>query len=140
MQANGAIDTTSQEAFPSLAPSTAATGGNKGPTSAWSVAGPRIRSTVPKQHLFTDSFSLSSAEIAAANKDGKPLSSGEVMRQVMSQYKVRLEESTNSRSRQTTFFLKSESERELEKAKRALLAHLSPVVCNGHVHCRVSAP
>lgn len=58
----------------------------------------------------------------------------------MSQYKVKLEASTNFRSRQTTFFLKSESEKELEKAKRALLAHLSPVVCNRHVRCRVSVP
>ncbi|KZT71001.1 hypothetical protein DAEQUDRAFT_707779 [Daedalea quercina L-15889] len=127
-QSNGSLDTNSQEAFPSLAPSSAAPNGGRAPASAWSIAGPRIRPNVQKQPLFSDSFSLSSAEIATANKDGKPISSGEVMKQVMSQCKVKLEASTNSRSRQTTFFLKSESEKELDKAKRVLLAHLSPVV------------
>ena len=58
------------------------------------------------------------------------------MKQVMSQYKVKLEASANFRSRQTTFVRKSESEKELEKAKRALRAHLSPVVCN--LRCRVN--
>ncbi|KAH9935324.1 uncharacterized protein B0H18DRAFT_975337 [Fomitopsis serialis] len=129
VQSNGTtLDTDSQEAFPSLAPSSVPNG-NRAPVSAWSTAGPRIRpAVVQKQPLFSDSFSLSSAEIAAVSKDGKPTSSGEVMKQVMSQYKVKLEASTNSRSRQTTFFLKSESQKELDKAKRALLAHLSPVV------------
>lgn len=46
----------------------------------------------------------------------------------MSQHKVKLDASTNQKARQTTFFLKSEHKKELEKAKKALLAMLSPVV------------
>ena len=48
----------------------------------------------------------------------------------MNQHKVRIEASTNQKSRQTTFFLKSESQKELDKAKKTLLAQLSPTVRN----------
>lgn len=50
------------------------------------------------------------------------------MRQVMAQYKVKLDASTNQKTRQTTFFMKSEHKKELEKAKKSLLALLSPIV------------
>ena len=65
---------------------------------------------------------------AAAGKDGKPTTLGDIAKQVMAQYKVKLDASTNQKSRQTTFYLKAESKKELDKAKRSLLALLSPVV------------
>ena len=71
---------------------------------------------------------LSSIDLSTAGKDGKPMSLGEVIKQVQALYKVRLDASTNQKSRQTTFFLKADSKKELDKAKRSLLALLSPVV------------
>ncbi|KAI0675294.1 hypothetical protein C8Q78DRAFT_1075590 [Trametes maxima] len=122
---NGAVDTDSQEAFPSLA----AQPGTKPAAPAWGAnAGPRIKPQAAKQPVFSDSFILSSIDLSTAGKDGKPTSLGEVMRQVMSQYKVKLDASTNRGSHQTTFYLKAESKKELEKAKKGLLALLSPIV------------
>lgn len=127
--ANGHLDTGSQEAFPSLAPSPVSQSANKPAGSAWgSSAGPRIRPAVTKQIMFSDSFILSSSDIATAGRDGKPISLGQVMKQVMVQHKVKIEASTNQKSRQTTFFLKAEYQKDLDKAKRSLLALLSPVV------------
>ena len=124
---NGTVDTQSQEAFPSLAP--AAQAGNKPVASAWSAAaGPRIKPVASKQPVVSDTFELSSIDLSTAGKDGKPASLGEIIRQVQAQYKVKLDASTNQKSRQTTFFLKADSKKELDKAKRSLLASLSPVV------------
>jgi hypothetical protein len=50
------------------------------------------------------------------------------MKQVMANHKIKIEASTNQKTRQTTFHLKAESRKELEKGKRSLLASLSPVV------------
>ncbi|KAF9820370.1 hypothetical protein IEO21_01379 [Rhodonia placenta] len=132
--ANGHLDTGSQEAFPSLAPSPVSQSANKPAGSAWgSSAGPRIRPAVTKQIMFSDSFILSSSDIATAGRDGKPISLGQVMKQVMVQHKVKIEASTNQKSRQTTFFLKAEYQKDLDKAKRSLLALLSPVsLCFEH--------
>lgn len=49
------------------------------------------------------------------------------MKQAMTKYRVRIEASTNQ-SRQTTFYMKGETQKDLDKAKRHLLATLSPVV------------
>lgn len=46
----------------------------------------------------------------------------------MSQHKVKLDASTNQKSHQTTFYLKADSKKELERAKKSLLALLSPIV------------
>lgn len=51
------------------------------------------------------------------------------MKSVMAKFKVKVEASTQRKTGQTTFFVKGESEREIEKAKRQLVALLSPVVC-----------
>jgi type VI protein secretion system component VasK len=77
--------------------------------------------------MVSDSFTLSAIELAA-NKDGKPTSLGEIMKQVISKFKVKIEASANQRTRQTTFNMKSESQKELDKAKRSLIALLSPMV------------
>jgi hypothetical protein len=50
------------------------------------------------------------------------------MKQVMAKYKVKLEASANQKTRQTTFHVRAETQKELDKAKRSLLALLSPVV------------
>ncbi|KXN91057.1 Vigilin 1, partial [Leucoagaricus sp. SymC.cos] len=118
------LDTQSETAFPSLAPSASA------PTapvaSAW--GGPRIKAAVVKQPVFSDSITLSDIDLSTAGKDGKPASLGEVMKQVTTKYKVKLEASPNLKTRQTTFYLKTDSEKDLEKAKRSLVALLSPVI------------
>jgi hypothetical protein len=73
------------------------------------------------------------------------LTLGEVMKTVMTKHnKVKIESSTNQRTRQTTFNVKAESQKELDKAKRSLLAALSPVVSQSsprsvpeNVNCRL---
>lgn len=78
--------------------------------------------------MAAESFTLSALDLSSAGKDGKPITLGDIMKQVMVKHKVKLEASTNQKTRQTTFALKSESTKELDKAKRTLLALLSPVV------------
>ena len=76
----------------------------------------------------TESFTLSAIDLSSAGKDGRPTTLGEIMKQVMANHKIRIEASTNQKTRQTTFHLKADSKKELEKGKRNLLAALSPVV------------
>ncbi|KAG1716418.1 hypothetical protein ID866_770 [Astraeus odoratus] len=123
--AQEALDPDSQSDFPSLvstAPNTAVP-----PKSAWGAdSGPRIRATIRSQPMVSDSFTLS-AIVLPTFRD-KTVSLGEVMRQVMSKFKVKIEASANQKARQTTFHVKAESEVDLDKAKRNLLSLLSPVV------------
>ncbi|KAL0956379.1 hypothetical protein HGRIS_002526 [Hohenbuehelia grisea] len=120
------LDTESHTAFPSLAPSAPAAAPAK---SAWGSAnGPRIKPTVVKSNTVSDSFTLGSIDLSTAGRDGKPVTVGEIMKQVIAKYKVKIEASANQKARQTTFHIKAESQKELERAKRALLAALSPVV------------
>ncbi|KAL4252818.1 K Homology domain-containing protein [Abortiporus biennis] len=121
------LQANSIEAFPSLASATPS--GTAKPTSAWGTpVGPRIKAAASKQPLVSDSFTIHVPDLSAAGKDGKPTSLGEALRQVMNQHKVKVDASTNRGARQTTFYLKSESKKELDRAKRSLLALLSPVV------------
>jgi hypothetical protein len=73
---------------------------------------------------------LSAIDLSTSGKDGKPATLGEVIKQVIAKYKVKIEASANQKARQTTFHVKAESQKELDKAKRSLLALLSPVVCS----------
>ncbi|KAF9010508.1 hypothetical protein BDQ17DRAFT_1322352 [Cyathus striatus] len=114
------LDTNSETAFPSLA--------SVSPSPAASTWGPRLKSTVNKAPIFADSFDLSAIDLSNVGKDGKTATLGEVMKQVMAKYKVKLEASGNQKTRQTTFHIKAESQKELDKAKRSLLALLSPVI------------
>ncbi|KIK92825.1 hypothetical protein PAXRUDRAFT_829588 [Paxillus rubicundulus Ve08.2h10] len=120
------VDTNSHSAFPSLAPTPAsATQSSK---SAWGAdSGPRIKAAIKSQPMVSDSFTLSAIDLPA-NKDGRPTSLGEIMKQIMLKFKVKIEASANQKTRQTTFHIKSESQKELDKAKRNLLSILSPVV------------
>ncbi|THH21363.1 hypothetical protein EW146_g179 [Bondarzewia mesenterica] len=121
------IDTESHDAFPSLAPSAASA--NKPASSAWgSVTGPRIKAAIVHPSHATESFTLSAIDLSTAGKDGKPVTLGEIMKQVMTRFKVKIEASTNQKTRQTTFHLKADSKKDLEKGKRSLLSLLSPIV------------
>ncbi|KAG6828212.1 hypothetical protein H0H92_008785 [Tricholoma furcatifolium] len=119
------LDTDSQTAFPSLASSTPVTA--TATKSAWGAdAGPRIKPSGVKTQVFADSFTLTSLDLSNTGKDGKPATLGDVMRQVMAKYKVKVEASANQKTRQTTFHIKADTQKELDKAKRSLLALLSP--------------
>ncbi|KAF9568060.1 hypothetical protein CPC08DRAFT_746592 [Agrocybe pediades] len=119
------VDTESEEAFPSLASAAPPTNGPA--NSAWGAAtGPRIKASVNRTPVFTDSFTLSAIDLSNTGKDGKAGSLGEVIKTVMAKYKVKVEASANQKARQTTFHVKAESQKELDKAKRSLLALLSP--------------
>jgi len=121
------VDPNDQTAFPSLAPSAAPATQPTRPAAWGADSGPRFKATVRSQPMVSDSFTLSAIELPA-NKDGKPTSLGEIMKRAMSKFKVKIEASANQRTRQTTFHMKSESQKDLDKAKRNLLALLSPVV------------
>lgn len=105
----------------------AASNGAQRPATSWNTA-PRIKATVSKQPQFSEAFTIPVGDLSTAGKDGKPTSLGEVMKRTMNQYKVKIEASTNNKSRQTTFHLRSENKKDFEKAKKTLLAGLSPVV------------
>jgi len=115
------LDTGSHDAFPSLSASPAASTQTQPPTSAWANR-PRI-----KPSGVTESFTLQDIDLSGAGKDGRPTTLGEVTRGIMQKFKVKIEASTNHR-RETTFYLKSESQKELDKAKKALVALCSPVI------------
>lgn len=118
------LDTDSHSAFPSLASS----GPPKAVASAWGASnGPRIKPVINKP-LFADTLTLGDIDLTSAGKDGKVVTLGEVMKQVMAKYKVKIEASGNQKTRQTTFHIKAESQKELDKAKKSLLALLSPVI------------
>lgn len=121
------LDTESHLAFPSLAPTAPSAGVPA--KSAWgSASGPRIKPTVVKQPVVADSFTLPTVDLSNSSRDGKPPTLGEVMKQVTSKYKIKLEASANQKTRQTTFHIKADTQKELDKAKRNLVALLSPVV------------
>ncbi|KAG7098781.1 hypothetical protein E1B28_000688 [Marasmius oreades] len=118
------LDTDSHSAFPSLA----STGPPKAVSSAWGTSnGPRIKPVINKP-LFTDTLTLGDIDLTTAGKDGKVATLGEVMKQVMAKYKVKMEASGNQKTRQTTFHVKAETQKELDKAKKSLLALLSPII------------
>ncbi|KAJ2931288.1 hypothetical protein H1R20_g5780, partial [Candolleomyces eurysporus] len=85
-----------------------------------------IKPSVAKAPVFVDSFTLSALDLSNVGKDGRASTLGEVMKLVMAKYKVKIEASANQK--QTTFHIKAESQKELDKAKRSLLALLSPVI------------
>ncbi|KAF7376317.1 hypothetical protein MSAN_00047200 [Mycena sanguinolenta] len=109
--------------FPSLAPSAAPAAAPA--KTAWA---PARKPVVKQAPVFADSFTISSMDLSNAGKEGKPATLGEVMKQVMVKYKVKLEASANQKTRQTTFHMKADTQKELDKAKRSLLALLSPVI------------
>lgn len=127
-KANGNLKpvVTDTESFPSLG----STPTNSAPVkSAWgNGAGPRIKASLSHQYLATDSFTLVDIDLSKAGKDGKSVTLGEIMKGVINKYKIKIEASSNQRSRETTFHLKAETEKDLLKARRDLLSALSPIV------------
>lgn len=67
-------------------------------------------------------------DLSNSGKNGQAATLGEVMKQVMTKYKVKVEASVNQKARSTTFHIRGETQKELDKAKRSLLALLSPEV------------
>jgi hypothetical protein len=132
----GELDTESFSAFPSLA--SPSPPGRVPSKPVWgSAAGPRIKPAVSKHIVYSDSFTMP-VDLSNAGKDAKSASLGEIMKQIMSKYKVKLEASANQKTRLTTFHIKGDSQKELDKAKRSLLAQLSPVVSLSSLWTRVS--
>ena len=118
------LDTASELSFPSLAPT--ALPGTRTVASAWAASAPRIQPAVQKTPLVTDSFTHNAIDLSSAGRDGKPTTLGEILKNIMNKFKVKVEASSNQK--QTTFYLKSESVKELEKAKRSLIAMISKQV------------
>ncbi|KAJ7072109.1 hypothetical protein C8F01DRAFT_1297135 [Mycena amicta] len=119
-------DLGSEIAFPSLA-SAAPPVSSAPKAAAWAAARPKA-AVVKQAPVFTDSFTVGRMDLSNTGREGKPGTLGDVMKQVMYKYKVKIEASANQKTRQTTFHLKADTEKELDKAKRSLLALLSPTV------------
>ncbi|KAF9653203.1 SCP160 protein [Thelephora ganbajun] len=118
------LDTGSHDDFPSLSSlsvSPVASTQTQPTTSVWG-ARPRI-----KPSGVTESFTLQDIDLSSAGRDGRPVTLSEVTRGIIQKFKVKIEASTNHR-KETTFYLKSESQKELDKAKKALVAVCSPVI------------
>lgn len=103
------------------------------------IATQRVAPAVPAQALHTERFTLTSADIDLSGRDGHPATIHDALKQMSAKHpKVRAEASSASGSgiRQTEFFLKSESAKELERAKRTLFSIISPQVSTsiGHFH------
>ena len=117
------LDTGSHDAFPSLSPSTAAPTQTQPAASAWSNK-PKPRM---KPSGVTESFILQDIDLSGAGRDGRSVPLSEVTRGITQKFKVKIEASTNHK-KETTFYLKSEHQKELDKAKKALVAVCSPVI------------
>ena len=77
--------------------------------------------------LVTERFTLSAASVELSGRDGHPATLQEALKQMSARHpKVRAEANTNGKTRQTEFFFKSESSKELERAKRFLVSLVSP--------------
>ncbi|KIJ49616.1 hypothetical protein M422DRAFT_205079 [Sphaerobolus stellatus SS14] len=125
--ASAPLDTRSTSMFPALA--SAAPAGKQPVASVWGAdTGPRIKVAAPKNKGITESFTLNAVDLSHAGRDNKATNLGEVMKNTMNKFKVKVEASTQRKTGQTTFFIKGESEREVEKAKRHLVAVSSPKV------------
>lgn len=119
------LDTDSSVAFPSLAPSAPAK--TSVSLSGWNNA-PRIKPTAIRSTGFSDSFDLSAVDLSRAGRDNKPGTLADALKIIMLRFRVKVEASTQRKSGHTTFLIKGESEREVEKAKRQLIITLSPRV------------
>jgi hypothetical protein len=79
--------------------------------------------------VFQDSFSLTGIDASANHsKDGKPKSLGDIVKDVQTKFKVKVELFSQRTSNQTTFTVSGTSDGAVEAAKKALTTSLSPVV------------
>ncbi|KAJ7496037.1 hypothetical protein B0H11DRAFT_2227032 [Mycena galericulata] len=124
-QATQELDTDSQSAFPSLASATPPPA-SAAPKAAWAAARPKP--VLKQAPVFADTFTIGRIDLSNTGRDGRPGTLGEVMKQVIAKYKVKLEGSANQKTGQTTFHIKADTQKELEKAKKSLQALLSPVI------------
>ncbi|CAG8647317.1 4256_t:CDS:10, partial [Acaulospora colombiana] len=115
------LNTDSETLFPSLAtPST-----SKAPTSSWTVRAVKPVSTP----VYTDSFALTGIDPSASHtKDGKPRSLGDIVKDIQTKHKVKVEVFSQRTSNQTTFTITGASDASVDAAKRALTTSLSPVI------------
>lgn len=109
------LDTDSQAAFPSLgAPSKPASA----PAPAWgAAASARIRAPAVRAPVYSETIAIVVHDRAALQA---------AVRNAVSKTKTKIEASTQSGS--TSFLIKADNERDLEKAKRLLTSDLSPRV------------
>lgn len=123
-KASQALDTSSETAFPSLAPASK----RQATPSAWSAPRPAVTRPAVQSAHATDTFELPQVELKATGRDAKAPTLGEVMRTVMSKTGATVEASTQRLTGKTTFIVKGSSENVIDHAKRMLISHLSPVV------------
>ena len=125
---NGALDN-SENAFPTLAPSAgtkAPANGKKAGPSPWASGTSALKKAIPTTPVYSSNFTL--ARVDPKDRDGKAITLGSVMKDVMLKTKTKIEASSQRTSGGTTFMIKGESERAVEAAIRSITAALSPKV------------
>jgi hypothetical protein len=130
---SGALDS-SENAFPTLAPSSAAgkapSSSKKSGPSPWSAGGSTtLKKALTVAPVYSSNFTLPRIEANLKDRDGKPLTLGSVMKDVMAKTKTKIEASSQRTTGGTTFMIKGDNERSVEGAIRSITAALSPQVC-----------
>jgi hypothetical protein len=127
---NGTLDN-SESSFPSLAPNAAS---NKVPSSSkpspssWGAGSSALRKPAKiLQPVYSSNFTLDKVELARG-QDGKTITLGNVMKEVMNKTKTKIEASTQRTTGGTTFHIKGDSESAVDAAIRTITAALSPQV------------
>ncbi|KAH7108044.1 hypothetical protein BKA62DRAFT_680818 [Auriculariales sp. MPI-PUGE-AT-0066] len=126
---SAALDTGDSNEFPALAPTqrppSSAPASKPGtPAPGWGQGGPRI--SAPVSRLISDTFELDQIDLSTAGKDGKRATGlSEVFRNVSQKFKVKCEASSQP-SGYTSFTLKADSQKELDKARKLLISLISP--------------
>ena len=117
------FSTDSEALFPSLGPATQ--NGNRAPPVAWAPA-PRAKPVLAP--VYSESFALNQVESVRRTKEGRLLSVSDIIKGVQTKFKVKVEISSQLKTSQTSFSVKSDSQANVDAAKKALISDLSPVV------------
>lgn len=120
-----APNTSSEDAFPTLAPSAPSASISKPASFSW-AASSKVKSKPAGPPVQTDSIALVVGP--QTDRDGKTVTLGNIMKQIQDKTAVNLEASTQMKTGLTTFVLKGTSARNIEAAKKMLTARLSKVV------------
>ena len=124
-----APNTSSEDAFPSLGPSAPAPVQARAPPSIWGAGGAAKVRTAPAPVVPKGAIDTLSLEVGPqADRDGKVIPLGTIMKQVQEKAGVQIEASTQKKTGLTTFVVKGPSAKVVEQAKKLLATRLSKVV------------
>lgn len=126
--ANVPVDTDSETLFPSLGSASVNPSTSKVPQSYQPVKAARAVKPVSTP-VYTDSLTLAGIDPSAhTTKDGKPKTLGDVLKDVQTKFKVKVDVFSQKTSKETAFTITGSSDSSVQAAKKALTSDLSPTV------------